>query len=328
MALATLLDVDYKYTSFANIGKAGRGSNQTPHLLDRMMRDLWIELDDQRPGVIPPGIIFAPGEKLDEPGFGWAPRTWMARQETDFPDPLSFASTTARLDKVKGLFVEFPGIRLHAMESTLNNILLDFARSPFIPFIFPTDLSLSEWYEVQKAELEESEDLISTPRPLAIILLRPRPSSIPEIGLLVEINQEKPLTKTKCKTAAFHVRILCRVRVRRCRDAHSWTRDPESVSSGGHQSPEGFTANNDTYVDRDDAIFGETLDVEQVWCVGGPTLDAEKTPAPNAEVTPVPNAAEAATDAQDTPTAGAPSLSKPKRPSFVKRMWGELKSSP
>jgi len=119
-----------------------------------MMIDLWKILDKTCPGSIPPGIIFLPGEKLKDPSFGWAPKTWLSNEELEYPDPLSNMVGAARLVP-EGLLVQYPGFVLHAQNRA--SILRENESS----FHFPSDSTLLEWYGVELSGLRNNLQLYS-----------------------------------------------------------------------------------------------------------------------------------------------------------------------
>lgn len=168
---------------------------------DQAMKQFWTSFDHKWRDAIPPGIIFLPGDRVQIPGFGWAPRTWLSAHEVDFPDPLSFVDSTAELYDPstpsphsvtnRGLRVCFPGFLLFAERRDI--LLTTNAQSRF--FHFPVDQGLQEWYKVEATDDERSTSFLengsSEDKPLAIILSRSRPQEFPpEIGLLVQIYKE------------------------------------------------------------------------------------------------------------------------------------------
>lgn len=172
---------------------------------DQAMKEFWTSYDRKWRDAIPPGIIFLPGDRVQIPGFGWAPRTWLSAHEVDFPDPLSFVDSTAELHDPsvsssqnstnRGLRVCFPGFLLFAER---RDILLT-ANAQSRSFHFPVDQGLQEWYKVEATEDEVSTSLLenvsSEDKSLAIILSRSRPQELPpEIGLLVQIYKRSTET--------------------------------------------------------------------------------------------------------------------------------------
>lgn len=211
------------------------------------MKQFWLSFDRKWRDAIPPGIIFLPGDRVQIPGFGWAPRTWLSAHEVDFPDPLSFVDSTAELHDPsysspksatnRGLRVCFPGFLLFAERRDI--LLTTNAQCRF--FQFPVDQGLQEWYKVEATDDEVSTSFLesksSEDKPLAIILSRSRPQEFPpEIGLLVQIykksneiihlqtvyrERERGTHKTvetpidEDEKPAFHCEILHRVKVSR-----------------------------------------------------------------------------------------------------------------
>ncbi|USP81484.1 uncharacterized protein yc1106_08758 [Curvularia clavata] len=264
LALATLLNLDYKNHSFAggDVLKQHDDSNKKlseyEKKLMEYMKDFWTLLEENSPGAIPPGIIFLPGDRIQLKGFGWAPRSWMEAREVGHPDPIAVVSKSAKLDSRKrGLLVEFPGFLLHCQ---LRKSLTTYTSRD--GFWFPTDSSLSEWYHVKPADGQEystKKGIVSEERSkdLAIILSRPRPRETPEIGLLVEIEQmkvQRELGKESGKRI-FEVYILARMEVKRETDKdHIDNRKLKIINS-----------RREDY--RDSIMCGEVLEEDQQWYV-------------------------------------------------------------
>ncbi|KAL9621521.1 MAG: hypothetical protein Q9160_004051 [Pyrenula sp. 1 TL-2023] len=265
LAIATLLNIDYELYEMS-IATAGDIPANTPRLdpwdpqmkevskLDNMMRDLWVLLDETCPGVIPPGIIFLPGERLSIKDFGWAPRTWLSGQDVDYPDPLSTMTTPAKFVPGKGLQVQYPGFLLHF--NSANAILFPGKRH----IEFPSDSSLLEWYQVEQADGDaagkSNRDLsIEKAQRLAIILCRAKPRELPEIALLVKIVKDIPQRSSSGQTLSWihKVDIICRVWVKR--------------QGGIDYSQKLQDFNHRTEVDKDGFICGEELDSDQQWYV-------------------------------------------------------------
>jgi hypothetical protein len=186
--------------------------------LDAMMRRFWLALEENSPGAIPPGIIFLPGRRIKEQGFGWAPTTWMSAHGIDHPDPISLISRPATLaTQNRGLSVEYPGFLLHYQD---RNAVL--GTTDGTGFWFPSDNTLTEWYHAESADDKnyspnKGNVIEGRSEDLAIILCRPRPRQIAEIGLLVEIHEtieQTNLGKDDVKRI-FAVYILRRITLKR-----------------------------------------------------------------------------------------------------------------
>ena len=230
------------------------------------MRDFWLVLEENSPGAIPPGIIFLPGDRIQLPGFGWAPRSWMEAQGVDHPDPISVISKSAKLEPQKGgLLVEFPGFLLHCQD---RNAIMGYTNGK--GFWFPSDSSLSEWYHVERADGKEysiKKGIVDKQRTedLAIILSRPRPREIAEIGLLVEIHKKKEqreLGKDRGKRI-FAVYILGRVNVKREIDEEKIRKKRKEI----------IESRKDEY--REKIICGEALEDQQWYVDSRTTIDEE-----------------------------------------------------
>lgn len=224
--------------------------------LDNMMRDFWVILDETCPDVIPPGIIFLPGERLSVPDFGWAPRTWLSEQGVDYPDPLSSMVSPAKFITGKGLQVQYPGFLLYF--NSANAILFSVERH----VEFPIDSSLLEWYQVEQADIAaigKSTQSLSTEkvRRLAIILCRGKPRELAEIALLVEIVKDIPQRSSTGQTLSqiYKVDIISRV----------WIKRQRGISYNGKLQDFNHRAEED----KDSFICGEELDAGQQWYIGG-----------------------------------------------------------
>lgn len=285
LALASLLDVEFKETSIEKAGltKPEKINTHDPAAIkarneqkDQAMKQFWLSFDRKWRDAIPPGIIFLPGDRVQIPGFGWAPRTWLSAHEVDFPDPLSFVDSTAELhdpstpspnnENNRGLRVCFPGFLLFAER---RDVILT-TNAQCRVFQFPVDQGLQEWYKVETTNDKVSTSFLESnsgeDKPLAIILSRSRPQeSPPEIGLLVQIYKkcdetihmqtvyrerergvhravEAPIDEDK--KSAFHCEILHRVKI---------SRDTK-LSRGYRYHTEGLLEGreNTSVVERDD----------------------------------------------------------------------------
>lgn len=130
---------------------------------DEMMKSFWTLLNATWQKSIPPGIIFLPGDKVYQIGFGWAPRTWMSANPTDPPEPLGAVGRPAELDcdGLNGLKIRYPGflldmedrsqnIKVHRqvgyswIQKNLSHIVYQEAGTPRRPNIFSTAKSYTE----------------------------------------------------------------------------------------------------------------------------------------------------------------------------------------
>lgn len=231
LALATLFNIDLD--GFADLGDM-EVSNRELDLDGRMERLLSL-LAFHNPCPIPPGMIFLPGPRLVGKGYRWAPRTWLSACAVDPPDPLVVKAPEATL-VAEGLQVNFPGFLLNGSR-TFTGLFTKAEESHF-----PTNLSLSEWYRMRRAD-EEAEQIDH--RDLAVIAPR-LPILYPkEIALLVAVKKRSQTILT--------VEILHRVWI-------SAESDPENIK----KFRDAFLAAND-----DERLWGEKLPAEQRWWVDG-----------------------------------------------------------
>ncbi|CAN9107975.1 unnamed protein product [Alternaria alternata] len=230
---------------------------ETSQKLDKMMKDFWLSLEESSPGAIPPGIIFLPGPRIQITGFGWAPKSWMLAHGPDYPDPVALLTKAAVLSPENGLQVEFPGFLLHCED---RDAIL--SQTDGQGFRFPCDNSLTEYYRVTWDETDEyskQRGIIGEQRSedLAIILCRPRPGQLPEIGLLVEIyttKQEKKDLGQDSVRRVFAVYMRRRVNVKReTSDLNLDTKVEEIMNRGPKEQSR--------------IICGEILDEDQKWIV-------------------------------------------------------------
>lgn len=215
LALATLLDLDYRNTKIEELGLTQEEQSQRKKIddmtrkreaeiqgkrKDDLMKQFWAIFNRKWPHSIPPGIIFLPGDRIEKQGFGWAPRTWMSASPTDFPDPLSLLTSTSELHLVgdeclNGLKVRYPGFLLETKDR--SQVLS--TNKEHGTLYFPTGPGLLDWYAIEAAEDKAHpylEEIRTSKKPLAIIISRPKPADIPtEIGLLVQIWDEKMMPK-------------------------------------------------------------------------------------------------------------------------------------
>jgi hypothetical protein len=223
------------------------------HDLEGMMKDLWLLLDETCPGSIPSGIIFLPGNKMSIEGFRWAPKTWMSGQKVDYPDPLSTMVSAAKLDKEKGLLVQYPGFLLHAQSP------VSILGTRQEPIRFPVDSTLLECYEVEHADDSDigKGTILERANDLAIILCRPKPRELAEIALLVEIKKKiiQRGVGAHGSSMIYEVFIIRRVKIKRLTGPDQFSQWMGYV----HQAN-----------DEDDRfICGEVLDSDQRWYVDG-----------------------------------------------------------
>lgn len=257
----------------AGLDPPGKTSNTfNDDQLEELVCVFWRELHKQRPGAIPSGMIFLPGNKVNREGFGWAPRTWLSAYEMDYPDPLSFWNKPTELNPAKGLRVCYPGFLLHPDSSSCRSRILGTSIDSE-PFTFPVDRSLNEWYSFQrlddadKGALNEVTRQTTATTQLAIILSG---SSLPresprEIALLVELIAEDPYEtsdETLDSTAVeYRSSIIHRILV--------W-RTPNHLKNAEHKRE--FKAGHFGAGSEEHNCIGEITGSAQRWWVDRPTV--------------------------------------------------------
>ena len=201
----------------------------------------FLHMLDATPGLgIPSGIIFLPGSKLSIEGFEWAPSTWLTKHLHPHRlfDPVGQAATLMR----DGALVRFPGILLHCPKKGVEGST----------FWFPVHESMHKWFKV-KVDVEpekwtqfwQDASCPSSPDP-AIIMCNGDARDKWEVGVLV---RSKGFLK---KGEIRLVEILSRVWIR-------LETNPTVIN--------GCISNMQKHSDH--VMFGERLDAQQEWCVGG-----------------------------------------------------------
>ncbi|KAI4184971.1 MAG: hypothetical protein L6R41_004406 [Letrouitia leprolyta] len=260
LALATMLGLDTYF--FASSPETKENTDEHRLECDKRMVVLLSRLAAMPRCPIPPGMIFLPGPKLSQKGYGWAPRTWLSSHAIDSPDPLSLPSLgNTRLTVPKGLEVQFPGFLLHDLEEDREKIYTSREE-----FYFSTESTLLDWYRVEPTRHTDNFPVAqqcSKLKHLAIILCRLPVEEPREIALFVEVQEEYGGIR--------YVEVLNRVWISREKRSKEWQDWSEKHRKG---DPEAMCA-------------GERLPPTTVWCVDGPS-PPEPEPEPEPEQEPVP----------------------------------------
>ena len=240
LSLATMLNLDTEF--FATPPISQEGTDEYRQECDDRMVELLSRFAAMSPCPIPPGMIFLPGPRLSQKGYGWAPRSWLSSHEIDSPDPLSLPDAgNTRLTISEGLEVQFPGFLLHDLGDDRRNLYM---RGNFV---FSTDSSLLDWYRIEPARdsTHFPEEQKFSGLDLAIIVSRFPVVDLKETALFVAIR--------RIFGGIRFVTILNRVWISR-------EERPETIQlwSDKHResSPEAMTA-------------GERLPPSAKWCVDG-----------------------------------------------------------
>ncbi|KAI3318587.1 hypothetical protein HD806DRAFT_511259 [Xylariaceae sp. AK1471] len=283
LALATLLELDIENTAIENAGLAAPGTaNKSPNTdqLEELACVFWSRLHYQRNGIIPSGMIFLPGEKVNRAGFGWAPKSWFSTDEMNYPDPLNCSAIeSTEFNKANGLRVSYPGFLLYPNSPGCRARILSTSMDAE-PFRFPVDRSLNEWYSFQRLydtandRHDQLTRLEKERTQLAIILSGSLPKEFPkEVALLVELPNTTD-AKTDRNIREYHASIIHRVLIRK--------------------EPNPFKNDNDWLQWKTDYVshktdkpvcFGEALGPSQRWWVDRPvnlkTENAQETTISN-----------------------------------------------
>jgi hypothetical protein len=243
LALATLLNVNLDYFTDSEDTLRSQAMNLEDTRNQRMQKLLFL-VASTTSHTIPAGMIFLPGPRLPEPGYGWAPRTWLTSLNADFPDPSTSAFPEGRLMR-DGLLVRLPGFLLHSLD--LDTSFINFKHE----IIFPSDSSLREWYRVRSLDPWEIRETQSTAKPLAIVTINEKPADIPEIGILVLVYETRADIR--------YVRRLGRIWITR-ETKH------QRVASLCRDFRVGKLSTN---------LCGEALLLSQKWCVDGPSANEQ-----------------------------------------------------
>ncbi|KAF9639164.1 hypothetical protein BFW01_g10061 [Lasiodiplodia theobromae] len=199
--------------------------------------DVFLELQQ----FFPPGIIFASGPRLEAPGRRWAPASFMASQGNEYA-VLDSGALPAYFDE-RGLFVEYPGLRLHVARTPLTApclVLDEGTRSCF---------QLS-WAVTDDERLQQRIGAADA-QALMVVLHRPPDGTRADIpGILVAVRD------TDGEEGCLYVDYWCNVRV-------------------SQEPAEAWEQNWAMYLDECTGTFDEylcarcsLLDSTQQWCIG------------------------------------------------------------
>ncbi|KAK4206886.1 hypothetical protein QBC37DRAFT_434290 [Rhypophila decipiens] len=269
LALATLLNMDYSQTA---IGVAGLTQptyksmdKKETEESDKRVMEFWDLFQKERPGSIPAGLIFLPGDRLTIEGYGWAPRSLLDvfQAHMEHSDPFPAAERRAffptKIHPEWGLHVRYPGFLLHCKnEQRVREIMRSNISDEKPPLIFPANGSYLEWYSVRPADSVPTNNsafqtIMARRTQLAIILTRPVSQNMisEDIGLLVEIYKTNETRKPdRTSQWSYCCQIVRHVLVKR--DLSRWQLRDLSVSS----APAGAKPSNETAEDSSDSIYG------------------------------------------------------------------------
>lgn len=235
LAMAILLDLDT--TSFDDCDLE-EGSE-----IDReaKMARLLSMVNEESKSCIPGNLLFLPGQKLSQRGFGWAPFTWL-RQKGMSPQIITCQHGGGHIVG-EGLSLQGPGFRIHCEDGgAIPN-----AESS----LFPVNNSLTSWFSIQDVD-DEVEPMIGKSLDVAILIPLVSHAQKEAIGLLVEITQSQP--------DILYGHILKRVQIRAEENIDLIDQARQKLLE--HPSV---------------ATYGELLHPEQKWCLDGPEPDPPQT---------------------------------------------------
>ena len=223
-----------------------------------LMRQFWNTVNRAYEGAIPPGIVFLPGDRIQEKGFGWAPQSFMHPGAIDHPDPLATLSGQTSLLRDEGLLIKCPGFILHIDDSQDTGSRANLLAS-LKEISFPVDRNFVEWYVLKNDTIPNNfGSLVTDKARLAVVLSRPSPQEEPpEIGLLVELWE--PEGRVPKDRDVLFANIILRTQVSR-------------------KKPEKKARRN--YFNGGGSIFGEVVESSRCWC-----LDTSKPP-PSTDILP------------------------------------------
>lgn len=218
--------------------------------LQLMACNFWKSIDSYYKGAIPAGLVFVPGRRISQKGFGWAPKTFMAPNALCDPDPFYLLQQQYTDLTELGLIISCPGILLHPEKSHRKKLLLS---NNGIGFDLPLDPGSVERYHIDidhQDQLDENLTGIAESRSqLAIIMPRLPATETPERCLLTEIYKpdsepDKLIRMPGSNIHFVHIRFAI------------WVRRPE----------------NKSYDPSENIIISARTDSKQKWCVDGPEL--------------------------------------------------------
>jgi hypothetical protein len=235
LAMAILLDLDT--TPFDNCDL-----EEEPEM-DRelKMARLLSLVNEKSTRSIPGNLIFLPGPRLLQPGFRWAPLTWL-HQRDQSPQIITRQHGGGQILQ-EGLSVRNPGFRLHCG----NVQAIPDAKN----FLFPADNSLISWFTIQDVDAG-FEQIAGESRDISILMPPGFHAQKENIGLMIGV--------TPRHGDVLHGHILKRVRVR--------AEDNIDLINQARQ---------ELLEDPLNAVFGEILRPEQEWCLDGPGCNPQQT---------------------------------------------------
>jgi hypothetical protein len=186
----------------------------------------------------PPGIVFMDGERMQEDGLGWAPKSFMARRENEF-GLLDAESLPAYFDE-HGLYVTFSGFLVKPTQRPLSDIF----------FLLNEDSGSTYLVQWQRERHSMKWDVLGPHvlRRPAILTSRDAAHKAESVGILVNIYREED----ECLYVKFKARILVRT-------------EPAAEYAHHFDSYQG-----EALADIDEFLYaiGTPFASDQQWCVG------------------------------------------------------------
>jgi Heterokaryon incompatibility protein (HET) len=146
--------------------KPGDESICLASLMDFQMEDILeaegdnkMKLFYSKCNLIPPGILFHYGPRIEDCGFQWAPRSFLGHASRDFRNIAGLGETACPRDDTRGLKVPY---RIFVLKSTSSNAGTHFETPP-TRRIFVKDIFSSTWHMVTIITTGHPEEAFSPP---------------------------------------------------------------------------------------------------------------------------------------------------------------------
>ena len=245
--LACILGLDVAAIEAISTLPGQQSMDKTDLAVRRMVR--FLDLLSKTPGLgVPSGIIFLPGPHLRDHNlpetkeFGWAPRSWLSKQDRSYPifRPLNPESSIMK----DGLLVRFPGLLLNCPSTPVSRSIfwICVQQSMHKWYKITTDMKDKDWETFYEAEICTKE----LTRP-SIILSEDSTRGKWQVGVLVRDKDDGILAGN-----IRWVEVLRRL----------WVRLETNVNVNKEQV-DSFHRNDGC------TVFADRLEQNQKWCIAG-----------------------------------------------------------